>query len=162
MSRITKADLKKRVNLAARQYGISSVLFRHLVGERLGVNVTDMECLGLLFHKGLASPTELAAYTGLTSGAATAMLDRLEQAGLIQRRPNPSDRRGTLIVLDEAGVRRIGPWFAPVRKKQDELVARYTQDELEVVLDFLERSARIFDDDRLRLQRARTAAQKPG
>ena len=57
MSRITKADLKKRVNLAARQYGISSVLFRHLVGERLGVNVTDMECLGLLFHKGLASPT---------------------------------------------------------------------------------------------------------
>ncbi len=102
MTNSTKADLMKQVILAAREYGINTVLFRNLVGERLGVNVTDMECLGLVFNKGLASPSELARYTGLSSGATTAMLDRLENSGLIERRPNPDDRRGTIITLAKA------------------------------------------------------------
>src|SRR5689334_6390488 len=98
MAKSSKAELHKRVILASRENGIGEVLFRHVVGERLGVNVTDMECLGLLFHKGIATPSELARYTGLSSGATTAMLDRLERGGLIQRKPNPDDRRGTLII----------------------------------------------------------------
>ena len=64
------------------------MLFRHAIGEKLGVGVTDMECLGLIFLKGLATPSELALYTGLTSGSTTAMLDRLEKRNLIKRQPN--------------------------------------------------------------------------
>jgi DNA-binding MarR family transcriptional regulator len=123
----TKKELTQRVILAAREYGISMVLFRNVVGDRLGVNVTDMECLGLLFHKGLATPSELARYTGLSSGATTAMLDRLERGGLIERRPNPDDRRGTLIVLLQSGVEKVAPWFAFVRQAQNELVASYSE-----------------------------------
>ena len=67
MAKPTKQDLKERVIMGAREYGIHMVLFRNMVGERLGVNVTDMECLGLLYNKGLATPFEFTRYTGLSS-----------------------------------------------------------------------------------------------
>jgi len=152
MPKHSKADLKRRVIMAARDYGISTVLFRHFVGQWLGVNVTDMECLALLFHKGLASPSELAAYTGLTSGATTAMLDRLEKAGLIRRGPNLADRRGTLIQLLKAGAEKVGPRFGSVRKAQDNLVAAYSEKELLLIAGFLEDSATMWDEERRRLQ----------
>src|SRR5919106_4904014 len=115
MTKLRKKDLVKQVNMSAREYGINTVLFRHAVGEMLGVNVTDMECLALIFFKGLATPSELARYTGLTSGATTAMLDRLEKAQLIERRPNPQDRRGTLIFLTNVRTEAVGSMFASAR-----------------------------------------------
>jgi DNA-binding MarR family transcriptional regulator len=153
-----KAALKQRVILGAREYGIHSVLFRNVVGERLGVNVTDMECLGLLFHKGICSPSELAAYTGLTSGATTAMLDRLENSGLIERRPNLEDRRGTLIVLVESGAKKVAPWFASVRTAQEALVSGYSEKELQVLADFFQKAGRMWDEERRRLQHKAGAA----
>ena len=153
MPKETKTELIDKVILGARQYGISNVLFRNLVGERLGVNVTDMECLGLLFHKGIATPSELARHTGLSSGATTAMLDRLEKSGLIERRPNPDDRRGTLIVLMKSGEERVGPWFSSARQAQNELVSSYSTKELEVISDFFERSTKMWEEQRLLLQR---------
>jgi len=149
---MAKKDLVEKVILGARQYGISNVLFRNMVGERLGVNVTDMECLGLLFHKGIATPSELARHTGLTSGATTAMLDRLEKSGLIERRPNPNDRRGTLIVLLESGTEKVGPWFASARQAQNELVSSYTEGELELLADYFERSTKMWEEERGKIQ----------
>jgi len=150
---MAKKDWVEKVILGARQYGISNVLFRNMVGERLGVNVTDMECLGLLFHKGIATPSELARHTGLTSGAATAMLDRLEKSGLIERRPNPDDRRGTLIVLLESGKGKVGPWFASARQAQNELISSYTEQELQVLSDFFEKSTKMWEEERGKLQK---------
>jgi DNA-binding MarR family transcriptional regulator len=153
MPKQTKAELVDKVILGARQDGISSVLFRNLVGERLDVNVTDMECLGLLFHKGIATPSELARHTGLSSGATTAMLDRLEQSGLIERRPNPDDRRGILIVLVKSGAKKVGAWFSSVRRAQNELVSSYSEEELQVLSDFFERSAKMWVAEREKLQK---------
>lgn len=152
MAKQTKKDLIERVIIGARQYGISNVLFRNEIGERLGLHVTDMECLGLLFHKNISTPSEIAKQTGLTSGATTAMLDRLERSGLIERKPNPADRRGTLIVLLESGAERVGPWFASARQAQNALVSNYSEQELEVLADFFERSAAMWEAERTKLQ----------
>jgi DNA-binding MarR family transcriptional regulator len=152
-----KTELIERVILGARQYGIGTVLFRNLVGERLGVNVTDMECLGLVFHQGLATPSELARHTGLSSGATTAMLDRLESSGLIERRPNPNDRRGTIITLAKTGAERVAPWFTSVRKAQNALVASYSEEELELLSDFFERASAMWEGERRKLQQGQAA-----
>ena len=154
---MAKSEWKKRVILATREYGISTVLFRNMVGEQLGVNVTDMECLGLVFHKGLATPSELARYTGLSSGATTAMLDRLEKGGLIERQPNPEDRRGSLIVLSKSGAEKVEPWFASVRIAQDALVSSYTESELQIISGFLERATQMWGEERRKLQQKRPA-----
>ena len=80
------------------------------------------------------------------------MLDRLEKSGLIERRPNPDDRRGTLIVLVNSGAERVGPWFSSVRQAQSELVSSYSEEELQVISDFFERATRALDAEREKLQ----------
>ena len=161
MTKLRKKDLVKQVNKGAREYGISTVLFRHAVGETLGVNVTDMECLALIFFKGLATPSELARYTGLTSGATTAMLDRLEKARLIERRPNPQDRRGTLIVLTNERTEEVGAMFASGREAIDKLTSSYSESELETIADYFRRLVIVWEEEREKLRqrnKAKTAA----
>jgi DNA-binding MarR family transcriptional regulator len=135
----SKKDLEKRVMTAARENGISSVLFRNAIGRRLGLNVTDAECLGLLAIRSVSSPTELARHTGLTSGSTTAMLDRLEKAGFIKRKPNPRDKRGVQVEIDQQYTEAAGPLVAGIQKAQSELIASYKDSELKTIADFLTR-----------------------
>ncbi len=146
-------DLVKQVIFGARDYGVSTVLFRHAVGETLGVNVTDMECLFLIFFKGIATPAELSRYTGLSSGATTAMLDRLERARLIERRSNPADRRSKHIVISRESAERVAPLFSSVRQAQDRLVSGLSEGELEVLLRFFKESEAMWDEERSKLER---------
>ena len=151
MTQRTKEDLKRQVLQGAREYGFGSVLFRHVIGERLGVNATDMECLGVLLFKGFTTPSELAQYTGLSSGATTAMLDRLEKSELIARRPNPKDRRSTHIVLVRETAEKLAPWFASLRSAQDQIVSSYSEPELELLADFFTRSVMMWEEERNKL-----------
>jgi DNA-binding MarR family transcriptional regulator len=149
-----KIDLMIRTNMAAREYGIQMTLYRNIIFEKLGVNVSDMECLGYLLSKRISTPTGLAKYTGLSSGATTAMLDRLEKGGFIERRPNPDDRRGTLIVLAKSGADRVAPWYAPVGKAQEQLISNYSEDELQLISGFFESYAKIWEHEREKLQKS--------
>ena len=146
-------DLKKRALMAVREYGVHLTLFRNAVDAWAGHNATDMECLRLLFQKGIATPSELARQTGLTSGATTAMLDRLERADLIERRPNPDDRRGTLIAPTESSAEKVASWFESARQAQNELISSYSESELEIIVDVFERFTQLWDQEREKLQR---------
>ena len=152
MIKVSKNDLVMQVNMSANEYSISQVLFRHAVGEILGINVTDMACLALIFSKGLATPTELARYTGLTSGATTAMLDRLEKAHLIERRRNPQDRRGTLIVLTNERTQEVSAMFASGREAINRLTSSYSESELETLADYFRRLIIVWEEEREKLQ----------
>ncbi len=134
-----RKDLERRVMTAARDQGIGSVLFRNAVGRKLGLNVTDNECLSFLTIKGQATPSELARYTGLTTGSTTAMLDRLEKAGFITREPNPRDRRGALIGVNRKWLEKAGPLVAGIQKAHADLIGGYTDEQLATIVDFLVR-----------------------
>jgi DNA-binding MarR family transcriptional regulator len=151
MTKQDKELLKQRVVLGAREYGIGSVLFRQIIGEKLGVNATDMECLGLIFLRGMATPSELARYTGLSSGATSAMLNRLEKSGLIERRPNPNDRRSSHIVVVEQTAKKIGPLFASLREAQDKVISTYSESELALLADFFDKSLVMWEEEREKL-----------
>jgi DNA-binding MarR family transcriptional regulator len=153
MTKQTKTDLKKRALMAVRDYGVNLTLFRNAMSEWAGLNVTDMECLRFLFQKGVATPSELSRFTGLTSGATTAMLDRLEKGGLIERRPNPNDRRGTLISPAPSSAEKAASWFESARKAQDELISSYSESELEIIADAFERFAKLWDDERKKVEK---------
>jgi DNA-binding MarR family transcriptional regulator len=153
MTNSTKTELKKRALTAVREYGVHLTLFRNAMDEWAGHNATDMECLRLLFQKGTATPTELAKHTGLTSGATTAMLDRLEKAGFIERRPNPNDRRGTLIAPKASASEKVASWFASAREAQDKLISSYSESELEIIADVFERFVKLWDEERKKLHK---------
>jgi DNA-binding MarR family transcriptional regulator len=155
MTNSKKADLKKRALMAVRDYGVHLALFRNAMDEWAGLNTTDMECLRLLFLKGVASPSELARHTGLTSGATTAMLDRLEKAGFLERRPNPDDRRGTLIAPAGSATEKVASWFESAREAQDKLISSYSESELEIISDVFEQFTKLWDQERGKLQRNR-------
>jgi DNA-binding MarR family transcriptional regulator len=155
MTQSEKSDLKQRALLAVADYGAHLTLFRNAMSQWMGLNTTDMESLRLLFLNGVATPSELARHTGLTSGATTAMLDRLEKAGLVERRPNPNDRRGTLIVPAESAAVKVASWFESARKAQAELISSYSEEELEVIADVFERFTKLWDQEREKLRRDR-------
>jgi len=147
----TKQEKIQQVIMGGREFGISMVLFRHAVGEHLGVNVTDMECLALIFFKGMAKPSEISKHTGLSSGATTAMLDRLEKARLIERKPNPNDRRGVLLIASQERNKEVGAFFAPLREKINKLTARYSEKELLVIAEYLTKTTVIWEEERKKL-----------
>ncbi len=154
MAKDTKTALERRALMAVAEYAVSLTKLRNAMSEGMGFNVTDMECLRLLFLRGVATPSELARYTGLTSGATTAMLDRLERAGMIERRPNPDDRRGTLIAPVKAGAERVAAWFESARKAQTELIASYPEKDLKLITDFFERITEVLTKEREKIQRS--------
>ena len=135
----TRQVLEIKVLGAARDNGTSSVLFRNEIGKKLGLNITDSQCLSLLSIKGTSTPTQLAEHTGLTTGSATAMLDRLEKAQFIKRLPNPKDRRGVVVEINKKYREQVGPLVMGVQKAHNQLLSNYSDQELETIADFLTR-----------------------
>ena len=146
-------DLALQVVRGAREYSIGAVLFHQAVGQLLDLNVTDMKCLDIMTLKGPASPSELAQHTGLSTGATTAMIDRLENAGLVVRRPHPTDRRGTIVVLSRKAMRKLPAMFASLAKAMDALVSTYSEKELKVLADFFAKVGVLWKEEREKLQR---------
>lgn len=141
-----KEALEIQVVATAREQGVSGILLRNTIRRRLKLNAADNECLSLLSIKGTATPTEIARYTGLTTGSATAMLDRLEKAKFIRRKPNPKDRRGLLIEIDKSYGEKIGPLLAGILDANKKLVAAYSAEELKTINDFLTRFTKNVND----------------
>ncbi len=140
-----KADLQHQVAVDSREYGISYTLFRNSVGKKMGVNSTDFQALDLLFYRGDATPSELSKYTGLSSGATTAMIDRLERLELVTRESNPNDRRGVIVKVKGQSAKKYAPLFIPVRDAQQLLLSQYSKEQLELISDYLKNSASIFE-----------------
>src|ERR1700759_5382362 len=81
-----------------RRGSTRSVLLHTAIAERLGLNPSDHKCADLLMaESGVSTPGRLAELTGLSTGAITGVLDRLERAGFVGREADPSDRRRTLV-----------------------------------------------------------------
>ena len=154
-----KADLVGEVIRGGRQFSIGSVLFHSTAGDILGVNVTDMKCLDAMILNGTMTPTELSKHTGLSSGATTAMIDRLENAGLIRRRPHAVDRRGTTLVLTQTATRKLAELFESMGRAMNDLVGGYSERELLVLADYFAKVEALWRTEREKL-RARAPSLK--
>ena len=95
------------VGRLARQHSTAVVLFHHAVAERLGLGPTDHKCLDLLRDRGTMTGSELSAITGLTSGAITGVVSRLERAGYLRREQDPSDGRKQIDGGRDASTERL-------------------------------------------------------
>src|SRR3954471_17472268 len=77
--------------------------YRQVLSEYVGLGVTETQAVSYLTVHGDRGQNELAADLGLSSGASTALVDRLERQGVAERYPHPSDRRRTLVRLTDRG-----------------------------------------------------------
>ncbi|MFE9133412.1 MarR family transcriptional regulator [Streptomyces sp. NPDC007355] len=113
------------------------------VAQALGLNVTDLTCLGHVLGAGEEplSAGDLAARVNLTTGAVTGVLNRLEKAGYARRVPDPADRRRVRVVADPAAAARVIALYQPFYARLEEVFARYTPEETAVIADWFTHAA---------------------
>jgi DNA-binding MarR family transcriptional regulator len=122
----------------ARRSSTRAVLLHAVIAERLGLNPSDHKCADLLLSEsGVSTPGRMAELTGLSTGAITGVLDRLERAGIVVREADPGDRRRTLVRLTPERQPNMHQIFKPLRDGMDRLCAKYTTPELSTILRFM-------------------------
>jgi DNA-binding MarR family transcriptional regulator len=136
--RRSKSDLIDELVREFRVSGNQDSAFDKLAAERLGINETDLHCLNLVENSGGLSAGELAIQSGLTSGAVTGVVDRLERVGYARRVPDPADRRRVKVEVTRAFydcAERI--WGPLAAEWHSTLAKRFTTEELKRITDFL-------------------------
>jgi DNA-binding MarR family transcriptional regulator len=148
-----RRGLENEFLLAIRRAGSVMQLLGAASAERIGINVTDLNCLNILALGGRMTAGELARATGLTTASITGVLDRLEEAGFVRRERDPHDRRRVIVRLDAArGLRDVAPVFAPVIAAWRAVAAQYTDDELRLILGFQNQLEQIMRDRLIELR----------
>src|SRR6516162_7574108 len=128
-----REELLAGLNNGFRQLSAATILFHQAVADRLGMNITDHKCADILSRTGPITAGELARHTGLTTGAITGVIDRLEKAGFVRRAKDPHDRRRVIV---EPRIKRmeqvIAPLFQSMARSATNLCEGYTTEELAV------------------------------
>jgi DNA-binding MarR family transcriptional regulator len=137
----SKDDLIDELIREFRASGNQDNAFDNLAAERLGVNETDLHCLNIIENSAGLSAGELAVQSGLTSGAVTGVIDRLERAGFARRIPDPTDRRRVKVEVTPDFYKHAERIWGPVAAEwHSTLAKRFTAEELERITDFLRAS----------------------
>jgi DNA-binding MarR family transcriptional regulator len=126
----------------------------------IGINQTDLICLNALFRQGAMTAGQLANTIGLTTGATTTAIDRLERAGYVRRQPDLSDRRRVLVEASQQGAHQAFSLFDDLLEQTAQLSASYTEEQLTLLLDLLDRFRALIAEHTATL-RARAASDQP-
>jgi DNA-binding MarR family transcriptional regulator len=142
-----------------RQFqGLSASFFRAAAAQ-VGITATDMQVIDLLESTGPATAGQLADLTGLTTGAITGMLNRLEEAGFVRRERDPNDGRRVIVRLERGRNEKISAIFASLEKEWDELASHYDDKQVAFLLEFLKRSNELSRNEIIRLREAPAGAE---
>jgi DNA-binding MarR family transcriptional regulator len=121
---------------AMRRSSAQGVLFGQTVANRVGLSNSDMECLDFLILEGRVTAGRLAEITGLTTGAITGVVDRLEQAGLVRRERDDNDRRKVFIAAVPESTAKIGKFYEHLQRSMLKVWDTYSDAELRLLLRF--------------------------
>ncbi|WP_327142897.1 MarR family winged helix-turn-helix transcriptional regulator [Nocardia sp. NBC_01327] len=146
------SDIEARLGAAVQAYQASVDDFDRELARLMGVNETDLRCLEILINGEDAAPSTLAVQLGLTSGSVTTMLDRLEKLDYLSRHPHPTDRRKTLVRITPRALERALGLMAPFLDDSRHIVAKYTPEQLELIIGFLDASRTTQDEHVQRLR----------
>jgi DNA-binding MarR family transcriptional regulator len=140
-------EARRRRRLAAaigeslRELAIQLSLLNHQVGTQLDLRDVDLDCLDLIDRHGPLSPSALARWAGLHPATITGILDRLEGGGWVVRERDPSDRRAVVVRTVRERVPDLLRLYAGMNRSMNEIYAGYDEGELELIADFLDRTA---------------------
>lgn len=113
------------------------VQHNELVARRLGVSPSDLQCLFVLSRRGTCTPGRLAREIGLTTGSASRMVERLLVAGLVERTPDPDDRRRVVVAARGEALERVAELYEPLNVRLRELLGDLDLAALMGMLDFV-------------------------
>lgn len=146
---LIRAIIEKR-----REMSTETIMFHQVVADTLGLHITDHKSLDLVRIHGAMPAGKLADLTGLTTGAVTGIIDRLEKAGYVRRMNDPKDRRRTIIepVRNKKLEKKIESIFIPLHEKMYKLLSSYSDSELAFLLDVLAKNVELMSEESKRLR----------
>jgi DNA-binding MarR family transcriptional regulator len=151
---IIQAIIAKR-----REMSTETIMFHQSVADVLGLHITDHKCLDLIRQYGAMPAGRIAELTGLTTGAVTGIIDRLEKSGYVRRANDPKDRRRTIVepIRNKKWERKIEAIFIPFHERMHKLLSSYSDGELDFLLDVLTKSIEQTREESIKL---RTSLQR--
>ncbi|MGP4000086.1 MarR family winged helix-turn-helix transcriptional regulator [Streptomyces sp. 8N706] len=157
-----RRELLEQITVESRRHYAAWTLLNQALADHLNLHPTDLQCLGLLgLETTPLSTGRIATLTGLTPGSATRLVDRLERAGLVQRRTDPCDRRRALITPTPGALTTVGDaWRAPA-EAFGTVLDSYTDEELALIGDYLRKVAEVGQRQAERLRHGREGSAGP-
>jgi DNA-binding MarR family transcriptional regulator len=132
-----REEVIQAINEKFREISTETIMFHQAVADVLGLHITDHKCLDFIYRYGAMPAGRLAELTGLTTGAVTGIIDRLEEAGYVRRTNDPKDRRRTIVepTRNKKLERKIEALFTPLHDRMHKLLSSYSDSELAFLLD---------------------------
>jgi DNA-binding MarR family transcriptional regulator len=144
---------------AFREYTSAVDAVNQIIAGRMGINRTDHRVLEIIARLGPITAGDLAAAGHLTTGAVTAVLDRLEDVGFVRRVRDTEDRRRVLVEQTPAGTKTAMRYYAPYMNRSFEAMTKYTTDQLDAIRDFMRDATAITETY---VKELRAAGANPG
>lgn len=122
----------------SRNYSDASILMHETIARKFGLAGTDHKYLGLIINEEEITAGQISVITGLSTGAVTGLIDRLEKRNLVKRKPDKTDRRKVLIVPNtKKAMELLQPIFSDLQKRTKELTDTFSQNELDAITRYL-------------------------
>ena len=152
---MSREDIIEAIDQKFREISTETIMFHQAVADVLGLHITDHKGLDLIYRYGPMPAGRLAELTGLTTGAVTGIIDRLEKDGYVRRVNDPKDRRKTIIepTRNKKLERKLEIIFTPISMRMHKLLSSYSDDELAFLFDVLTKSLEQSHEELMKLRR---------
>jgi DNA-binding MarR family transcriptional regulator len=142
-------------NRLHRDLATAVIAFHEVGARRVGMTPAERKCAGMIAELGQSTPKQLAEMSGLSTGAITGIVDRLERAGYAKREPNPKDRRSVIIrpLNTERLAKETLPIFASLTEAMTALADRYSAEQRELILKHLQDTIAILREQTAKVQK---------
>jgi DNA-binding MarR family transcriptional regulator len=149
-----REEIIEAISQKFREMSTETIMFHQGVADVLGLHITDHKCLDFIYRFGAMPAGRLAELTGLTTGAVTGIIDRLEEAGYVRRTDDPKDRRRTIVepIRNKKLERKIEVIFIPLHKRMHKLLSSYSDSELALLLDTVTKSVELTHEESKKLR----------
>lgn len=140
-----REEIIQAINDKFTEMSTETILFHQAVADAVGLYITDHQCMHFIHRYGAMPAGRLAELTGLTTGAVTGIIDRLEKAGYVRRTNDPKDRRRTIVepTPNKKLQGKLETIFIPLHEKMHKLLSSYSDSELAFLLEALTRSVEL-------------------
>lgn len=149
---LNKDELIATLKNVEREQRTATVLWHSAIANHFGQNFIDWICADIIQRQEALTAGELAKLTGLTTGAITGLIDRLEKAGIVKREPDPNDRRRVIVKPVPSQVEELDSFFSATMDSFWEMAAAYSDEELAFIIDFKTRATRLMEAEAIQLR----------
>lgn len=147
MSKNIKNDLLVQFRTASRQYSDASIFMHEAIARKAGLSGADHKYLGLILQYNSITAGEISKLTGLTTGAVTGLIDRLEKRELIKRQFIKEDRRKVIIVPNiENSMKLLKPFFDELQEKTTALLSTFSEEQIQTIKRYFTEATAIMNE----------------